>query len=70
MIIFITTGKLTPGGMHRRIAIRITDRHDMTSDFYSGRKALNKTKHYYYDYFVRRSDILLCFLCSVPNVKK
>ena len=39
----LSTGKLPLGGLHRNSVVRITDRPDMTSAVYGGRKALNQT---------------------------
>ena len=38
------TGQLLPGGLHRNSVVRITDRPDMTSAVYRGRKALNQNQ--------------------------
>ena len=38
----LTTSKMPPGGLPRNTMFRITDRPDMTSAVYRGRKALNQ----------------------------
>ena len=39
----LSTGNLPRGGLPRNSVVRITDRPDMTSAVYHGRKALNQT---------------------------